>query len=127
MEVWESQLKLWLAAYLDQGVKTTDSPTFAGLTLTAMSGVVKATAGVFSGGAGHSDLAGVSADQHHAQVHVLDGADHTVAGLTAGHVLQALTPTTFGFAGIFTDVIMDGGSSSNLDDVDIYRDFGHSS
>ena len=34
----------------------------------------------------------------HSQSHVLDGADHTVSGLTPGHVLQALTATTFGFA-----------------------------
>lgn len=80
-----------------QGIRTADSPTFAGLTLTGMSGVVKATAGVLAGGGAHSDLAGVTADQHHNQAHVLDGADHTVSGLTAGHVLQALTPTTFGF------------------------------
>jgi hypothetical protein len=39
-----------------------------------------------------------SGSAHHAQSHVLDGGDHTVSGLTAGHVLQALTPTTFGFA-----------------------------
>jgi hypothetical protein len=30
--------------------------------------------------------------------HQLDGAVHTVSGLTAGHFLKALTPTTFGFA-----------------------------
>lgn len=30
--------------------------------------------------------------------HQLDGAKHTVSGLTPGHVLTALTPTTFGFA-----------------------------
>jgi len=31
-------------------------------------------------------------------IHELDGAYHTVSGLTAGHVLTALTPGTFGFA-----------------------------
>jgi hypothetical protein len=30
--------------------------------------------------------------------HQLDGALHTVSGLTAGHFLKALSPTTFGFA-----------------------------
>ena len=30
--------------------------------------------------------------------HVLDSSTHTVAGLTAGHFMKALTPTTFGFA-----------------------------
>lgn len=39
-----------------------------------------------------------SGSAHHAQTHVLDGADHTVSGLTIGHTLQALTATTFGFA-----------------------------
>jgi hypothetical protein len=62
-----------------------------------MSGVVKATAGVLAGGGAHADLATVTANQHHNQAHVLDGGDHTVSGLTAGHVLQALTATTFGF------------------------------
>ena len=33
----------------------------------------------------------------HSQSHVLDGADHTVSGLTAGQVLQSLSATTFGF------------------------------
>ncbi len=41
---------------------------------------------------------GMPAAGGHAQVHVLDGADHTVSGLTVGHSLQALTATTFGFA-----------------------------
>ena len=80
-----------------QDIRTAASPTFAGLTLTAMSGVVKATAGVLAGGGAHADLATVTANQHHNQAHVLDGADHTVSGLTAGHVLKALTATTFGF------------------------------
>jgi hypothetical protein len=81
-----------------QDIRTAASPTFAGLTLTAMSGIVKATAGVLAGGGAHADLATVTANQQHNQAHVLDGADHTVSGLTAGHVLKALTTTTFGFA-----------------------------
>ncbi len=81
-----------------QDIRTTDSPTFAGLTLTGQSGVLKATAGVVAGGGAHADLAGVTADQHHNQAHAIDGADHTASGLTVGHVLTALTPTTFGFA-----------------------------
>lgn len=83
-----------------QDLHTGATPTFAGLTLTGLSGVLKATAGVIAGGGAHTDLAGVTADQHHAQSHVLNGADHTVSGLTAGHVLQALTATTFGFAAV---------------------------
>ena len=37
---------------------------------------------------------------HAVVAHQLDGSDHTVSGLTTGHVLQALTPTTFGFAAV---------------------------
>ena len=33
MEVWESQLKLWAEAYLDQAVRTDSSPEFVGATL----------------------------------------------------------------------------------------------
>jgi len=39
-----------------------------------------------------------SGSAHHSQSHVLDGGDHTVSGLTPGHVLTALTASTFGFA-----------------------------
>lgn len=46
----------------------------------------------------HSDLSGVTSDQHHAQVHVLTGADHTESGLTTGHVLTATGATTFDWA-----------------------------
>lgn len=70
------------------------------LVLPGLSGILKATAGVVSGSAQHSDLGGVTANQHHNQVHVLDGSDHTVSGLTPGDVLQALTSTTFGFAAV---------------------------
>ena len=48
----------------------------------------------------HSDLGSVTSDQHHNQSHVLDGGDHTVSGLTTGHVLQALSATTFGFGAL---------------------------
>jgi hypothetical protein len=34
--------------------------------------------------------------------HAIDGAQHTASGLTAGHVMQALSATTFGFAAIPT-------------------------
>jgi hypothetical protein len=80
-----------------QGIRTADSPTFAGLTLTGLSGVLKATAGVVAGGGAHSDLASVTANQHHNQAHAIDGADHTATGLTAGYVLTATGATTFAF------------------------------
>ena len=70
------------------GLTTASSPTFAGMTLTAFSGYVKATAGVLSAGAiAAGDL----------PAHVLDGAVHSVSGLTGGHFLKATGATTFAF------------------------------
>ncbi len=77
-------------------------PILNGLTIGSLSGVLKATGGVVAGSAAHGDLGGVTANQHHNQVHVLDSSDHTVSGLTTGHVLQALSATTFGFAALST-------------------------
>lgn len=53
----------------------------------------------------HGDLAGVSPDQHHNQSHVLAtttalGNDHTVSGLTVGHVLQASAANNARFAAL---------------------------
>jgi hypothetical protein len=45
----------------------------------------------------HASTTGQTANDHHNQVHVLDGSDHTVSGLTTGDVLQALSSSTFGF------------------------------
>jgi len=42
--------------YLNQAVKTTSTPTFAGLTISSLSGVLKANSGVVSGSAAASDL-----------------------------------------------------------------------
>jgi len=51
----------------------------------------------------HSDLQGVTANQHHNQVHVLAtntglGGDHTISGATAGHVLRASAANAAAFA-----------------------------
>ena len=46
----------------------------------------------------HASTTGQTANDHHNQSHVLDGGDHTVSGLTPGHILTALTASTFGFA-----------------------------
>jgi len=80
-------------AGLDVDVLTADALTIPGL-----SGVLQATAGVVSGSALHAALGSIGANDHHNQAHVLNGADHTVSGLTPGHILTALTATTFGFA-----------------------------
>lgn len=50
----------------------------------------------------HASLSGVTANQHHDQVHVLAtgtalGADHSISGATAGDVLRALSATTAAF------------------------------
>lgn len=60
----------------------------------------------------HAALTDVTADQHHAQVHVLDSSNHTVSGLTAGHVLQATGATTFAFGQL------DHGALGGLGDND---------
>lgn len=57
-----------------------------------------------SGVGDHSQLSGVTANQHHNQAHTLDGADHTVSGLTTGHYLKATGATTFAFAALPTAV-----------------------
>ena len=51
--VWTSGA---LKKITDQNLKTTDSPTFAGLTIGSLSGVLKASSGVVSGGATTDDL-----------------------------------------------------------------------
>lgn len=83
------------AALGAEGTPTFDSTTVSNLTIDSLAGVLKATAGVVSGSASHSDLGGVTANQHHNQAHVLTGADHTVSGLTPGDVLTATGATTF--------------------------------
>jgi len=65
------------------------------------------TFGFAAHGLSHSDLGSVTANQHHSQAHVLDGADHTVSGLTGGHFLKATAATTFAFGAhglTYTDV-----------------------
>jgi hypothetical protein len=59
-----------------------------------------ATIDVVPGNIAHNSLSTIGANDHHNQAHVLNSSDHTVSGLTTGHVLQALTPTTFGFAAV---------------------------
>ena len=47
--------------------------------------------------------------------HVLTGSEHTASGLTPGHVLKALTDTTFDFAEFESGVYnLDGGSASSV-------------
>ena len=81
-----------LATNVGLGADHTMSGATAGHCLRASSATAAAFAQVQ-----HSDLGGVTPNQHHNQQHSLTGADHTASGLTAGHVLTALTPTTFGF------------------------------
>lgn len=58
-----------------QGVQPADSPTFAGLTVDALSGVLKATAGAVAGGAAHSELATIGANDHHNAITLDTNAD----------------------------------------------------
>lgn len=71
----------------------------------------------------HVSLTNITADQHHAQVHDLAGANHTVSGLTPGHFLKALSATTFGFAAhglTYSDVgaLASGGTAVDSDKLD---------
>lgn len=69
---------------------------------------------------GHGQLRDITPNDHHAQSHVLAtssalGGDHTVSGLTTGHVLTALSSTTAAFqaagAGTVTSVDVSGGTT----------------
>jgi hypothetical protein len=50
-----------------------------------------------SGTVAHSATTGRTANDHHAAAHSLTGADHTLSGLTTGHVLTATSPTAADF------------------------------
>lgn len=58
----------------------------------------------------HDDLTGVSANDHHNQAHTLTGADHTLSGLTIGHVLTATSATAAAFQS-------PAGGAEELDDL----------
>lgn len=46
----------------------------------------------------HASTTGQTVNDHHNQVHAIDGADHSLAGATPGEVLTVLTATTFAFS-----------------------------
>lgn len=48
----------------------------------------------------HSNLSGIGANDHHAQAHAIDGADHTAVGLVTGQMLRATAPTEFEFGAL---------------------------
>jgi hypothetical protein len=50
-----------------------------------------------SGTVAHSATTGRTANDHHNQAHSLTGTDHTLSGLTTGHVLTATGPTAAAF------------------------------
>jgi hypothetical protein len=92
-------------------VGTTNPQTLTNKTLTTpiigatgFTSAQHAHAGASSGGQiAHSSLTSVGANDHHAQAHVLAtstalGADHTISGATAGHVLRASSATAAAFA-----------------------------
>lgn len=60
----------------------------------------------------HSELSGVTADQHHNQAHALDGADHTLSGAVAGHIMAATAATTFALQAPGTQVIRAGTTAA---------------
>jgi len=116
-----------------QLLDATSSPTFAGLTLTGFSGVLKATAGVLAGNAVHADLGSIGPNDHHNQVHALVGSDHTASGLTIGHILRATAADAFGFGTITASVVSDfveaaqdavGGILTDSSSIDFTYDDG---
>jgi len=62
---------------LDQDLRKSASVIYAGLTLTGLDGVLKAVDGVVTEAADHIDLANITSDQHHPQLHA---SEHHVGG-----------------------------------------------
>lgn len=60
----------------------------------------------------HANLANVTANQHHAQAHALDGADHTLSGATAGHLLVVTSATSYALQAPGTQVIRAGTAAA---------------
>lgn len=57
---------------------------------------------------GHGQLSGVTVDQHHAEVHVVNSTGpHAESGLTIGHVLRVSGAAAFSFAALQTGDIPD--------------------
>lgn len=73
-------------------------PLGPSLSLSGLSGVLRSVGEAMLGDAPHSALTSIGANDHHAQAHVVTGADHTDSGLTAGYVLRASAATAFGWA-----------------------------
>lgn len=67
----------------------------------------------------HSSLTGIGANDHHNQVHVLAtaaglGPDHTVSGLTIGHVLRATGATAAAFGALLLSDLPAGIDAATL-------------
>jgi len=60
---------------LPQSIHTAATPTFGGLTIGSLAGILKGTAGVVAGGATHAELASIDTNQH---------IDHTGVSVSAG-------------------------------------------
>jgi len=73
---------------LPQDIHSGATPTFAGMTVTGFTGVLKAVAGVLTSDADHADLKNITSDQHHAQLHSIASHDDTTA---TGAELETLT------------------------------------
>lgn len=107
--------------YLDYNkFGSASSPVFGSLTIGTLSGILKATSGVVTGNAAHSELAGVTENQHHNKSHAHDGVDGsgTVAhsDLTGNHqdVTTAASPT-------WVDVTTTGQVSGNTFNIVCYE------
>jgi len=102
---------------------TTLSPTFAGLTVGALAGVLKATAGVLAGSAVHSDLGSIGENDHHTK---FTTTEHSAIGDSAPHHAAVTVSAPISVIGqalsIINDVAaaiteVDTGAMANSDTV----------
>jgi hypothetical protein len=75
-------LTLTGSATLNQNLRSTDTPIFGGLTLTGMSGVLKATAGILSGSATTDDLTEGTTNLYYTDARSRAAISTSVTGLT---------------------------------------------
>jgi len=99
---------------VSQTMGPTSSPTFAGLILTGLSGVLQATAGVLSGDADHNSLGNIQGGTTDEYYH-LTSAEHTAIG---GFLSEEVDPVFAGvLAGLTPDRLIYGGAAGALTSV----------
>lgn len=102
-----------------QTMGPTSSPTFAGMTLTGLSGVLQATAGVLSGDADHNSLGNIQGGTTDEYYHLTSAEHSALGGFIAEEVdpvfaawLATVTPANWNTA--YTDRLKWDGGSTDL-------------